>query len=77
MDRLLAILQQVGTAFLAFVAYSLGARDNAQKTELAQKDAALKSANKALAAEKKYEKIKELAPDSWDTLKRMRKDTKN
>lgn len=77
MSELLSVLKQLGTAFIAFVAYTMGSRDNAAKQKLAQKEAELVAANKVLIGSKKYEKLKTLAPDSWDTIKRLPDDTKN
>ncbi len=77
MDKFLPLLKQILSAAFAFLAYSMGARDKEMQQELAQKDAALTAANKALESGKKYEKIKQLAPDSWDSLRRMSDDTKN
>jgi hypothetical protein len=77
MNEFLSILKQVGTAFLAFIAYSMGAKDKMVQQELAEKDAAIKAATKVLGANKKYEKLKNIAPDSWDSIKRLSDDTKN
>ena len=77
MDKLLPLLKQIISAAFAFLAYTMGAKDQEIKQELAQKEAALTAANKALESDKKYEKIKKLAPDSWDSLRRMSDDTKD
>lgn len=77
MEKIFPLLKKILEAAIAFVAFSLGVKQQELEQNIAQRDAALKAANEALENAKSYETLKNLAPSSWDNTKRLPNDTQN